>query len=182
MRGPVLDDGEIQLVPPPAEFARLLAAWYSDPAVTRYLNLRFPPTVAEEEAWVEQLASSNTDVVWAIARAERPIGIMLLKDVSWRKRSAHLGIGIGESAEWGHGYGTRAVRLCTSFDFRELGLEKVMASVFVENVASRRMMEKAGYRQFGLLRHDDFRDGRWHDTWLCDILRDEWLATGGGAT
>jgi RimJ/RimL family protein N-acetyltransferase len=175
MQGPVIVDDLVSLRPPPADFTQSLCRWYADPEVTRYLNLRFPPTLESMEAWLRQLAASSDDVVWAIVRDDGPIGIILLKDIDWRRRGGHIGLGIGETSEWGHGYGTRAVALCTRFAFEELGLEKLKAGVFAENLGSRRMMEKVGYRQYGLARKDDFRHGRWHDTWLCDLLRDEWL-------
>jgi RimJ/RimL family protein N-acetyltransferase len=175
MQGPVILDDLVSLRPPSANFAQLLCRWYADPAVTRYLNLRFPPTLESMEGWLQQLAASSNDVVWSIDRGDAPIGIVLLKDIDWRRRGGHLGIGIGETTEWGKGCGTRAVALCTRFAFEELGLEKLKAGVFAENLSSRRMMEKVGYRQYGLARKDDFRHGRWHDTWLCELLRDEWL-------
>lgn len=175
MQGPVITDETIDLRPPPLDFAQLLCRWYADPAVTRYLNLRFPPTSESMETWLRQLAGSNNDVVWTVTRDDTPIGIVLLKDIDWRRRRGNVGIGIGDVSAWGKGCGARAVTLCTRFAFQELGLEKIVASVFAENEGSRRMMEKAGYRQYGLARHDDFRHGRWHDMWLCECLRGEWL-------
>jgi [ribosomal protein S5]-alanine N-acetyltransferase len=176
MHGPIIMADLVSLQPPPDDFARSLTRWYADPAVTRYLNLRFPPTVQAMESWLGQLAASNDDVVWAIVRQDAPIGIVLLKDIDWPRRRGHLGIGIGEAAEWRKGCGTTAVMFCTRFAFEELGLEKVQADAFDENVASKRMLEKAGYRQYGLARRQDFRHGRWYDRWLCEILREEWLA------
>ena len=46
----------------------------------------------------------------------------------------------------------------------------------MDNIGSRRCLEKAGYRQYGVARRHIFRAGKWHDMWLADVLRDEWLA------
>jgi RimJ/RimL family protein N-acetyltransferase len=169
----------VTLVPPPPGFAACLRDWYADPAVTRYLNLRFPPTLEAMEEWLRKLAASNSNIVWAIVASDRPIGIMLVKDIDYRRRQASVGIGIGDTTAWGKGYGFEATLLATRFAFEELGLEKMRASAFAENAASRRMLEKVGYRQYGLARHDDFRHGHWHDTWLCELLRDEWTPEAG---
>ena len=48
------------------------------------------------------------------------------------------------------------------------------AAVFAENIGSRRALEKAGYRQYGLARREEFRHNKWHDMWLAEVLRDEW--------
>lgn len=178
MNGPRINGDLVTLGPPPGGFAARLRDWYADPAMTRYLNLRFPPTLEAMEDWLRKLAASTTNVVWAICADDHLIGMVMVKDIDWRKRQGSLGISIGETAAWGTGLGTAAATLATRFAFEELGLEKMMASAFAENVASRRMLEKVGYRQYGLTRHDDFRHGRWHDTWLCELLRDEWDDVG----
>jgi RimJ/RimL family protein N-acetyltransferase len=52
-----------------------------------------------------------------------------------------------------------------------------MTSSIVENEASRRAAISAGYRECGRWRRHLYRDGRWHDMWLGEVLRDEWLAS-----
>jgi len=69
------------------------------------------------------------------------------------------------------------MRLRTHYAFRELGLETVTTRVVIANEASRRGLERAGYRQAGVLRHHYLVDGRWHDAWIGEILRDEWEAS-----
>ncbi|HSR25731.1 MAG TPA: GNAT family protein, partial [Candidatus Eisenbacteria bacterium] len=42
------------------------------------------------------------------------------------------------------------------------------------NEASRRAQASAGYREVGRLRHEFFRDGRWIDHILTELLREDW--------
>jgi RimJ/RimL family protein N-acetyltransferase len=44
------------------------------------------------------------------------------------------------------------------------------------NEASRRALERVGYRQCGVRRRHFLVDGEWRDAWLGEILRDEWEA------
>jgi len=44
------------------------------------------------------------------------------------------------------------------------------------NEASRRALERNGYRQCALFRRDRYVEGRWHDLWVGEILREEWDA------
>lgn len=62
---------------------------------------------------------------------------------SVRTDEAELGYRLRKSA-WGKGYGTEVSRALIHKGFRELGVERVVASTSVENHASRRVMEKAG--------------------------------------
>ena len=180
MLGPVLiGERGVRLAPITIEMLPTFVGWFADTDVTRYLTLRFPPSPAMEQEWFDRTASSPEDIVWAVLVGERLIGTTGIHRIHWLNRRALTGNLIGEKTEWGKGYGSETVRLRTRFAFTELGLEKLTTKVFVENVGSRRALEKAGYRQCGLARRDEWRHGRWHDMWLGEVLRDEWLAAAG---
>ena len=49
------------------------------------------------------------------------------------------------------------------------------------SLASRRALEHNGYRQCAVFRRDRYVEGRWHDLWVGEILRDEWTALHPGA-
>ena len=49
-------------------------------------------------------------------------------------------------AAWGKGYGTEVSRALIHKGFTELGVQRVVASTYETNIASRRVMEKAGLR------------------------------------
>ena len=63
-----------------------------------------------------------------------------------------LGYRLRRSA-WGKGYATEGSRALIHKGFTEFGVECVMASTMVVNVASRRVMEKAGLRFVRTFRH-----------------------------
>ena len=176
MFGPIIQGTNIRLVPPQPEYLASYIRWFADPRVTQYLLLRNPPSLAQEQEWFSRIAGSQSDVVWAIVLNEGDllIGNTGLHQINWRHRNAHNGIMIGEPGQWGKGYASEVIQLSTAYAFGELGLEKVVTEVYAENHASRRAMEKAGYRQCGLLQRHRFFGGQWHDEWLGEILREEW--------
>ena len=75
---------------------------------------------------------------------------------------------------WGKGVASEAMALRTRFAFRELNLHKVRSRAFMDNEASKRALQKAGYREVGILREEFYRDGRWHDVWMSEVLRADW--------
>jgi RimJ/RimL family protein N-acetyltransferase len=166
----------IALAPIEPEHLPNFVRWSRDPRGMRYLGMTRPLTMADEEQWYQRTNASETDVVWAILRDGQIIGNAGLHTIDWRNRNAVSGIWIGDTAQHGKGYGGETMRLRTAYAFRELGLEKVMTMIFSDNDSSRRAAERAGYRQCGLRRRHVYRDGRWLDQWLGEVLREEWLA------
>jgi [ribosomal protein S5]-alanine N-acetyltransferase len=178
MFGPILEGERTRLVPLTLEMAPVFCAWFADTEVTRYLSINYPPTLEFEKEWLEKIGRSDTELLWAaqLKESNKLIGTTGLHRIDWQNRSAVTGNVIGAKEEWGKGYASEIVALRTEYAFATLGLEKLKTQVYAENTASRRALEKAGYQTVGVARHELWRFGRWHDAWLGEVLRDDWLA------
>jgi ribosomal-protein-alanine N-acetyltransferase len=176
MLGPVIEGERVRLEPPRAEYLAAFVRWFADMEITRYLLHRTPLTAKQQEEWLEATSRDEHVVLWSIVVKEsgRLIGNTALERISWRNRHAESGTVIGEKDEWGKGYASEAMRLRTAYAFCELGLEKVYTFVVATNEASRRGLERAGYRECGRSRRHYLVDGRWHDAWIGEILREDW--------
>ncbi len=176
MLGNNLEGDRIRLRAPALEDLSTFTRWFADPEVTRYLLRRYPPSPAQEVGWFEGMAPSEKDLVWAVVLKDGDlvIGVIGLHRIDWPHRHPWIEIVVGERSAWGRGCATEAMRLGTDHAFRELGLQKVLASVYRGNERSICMAEKLGYRQCGLLRRNVFFAGEWHDEWLGEILREDW--------
>jgi RimJ/RimL family protein N-acetyltransferase len=71
------------------------------------------------------------------------------------------------------GFGTLVVRLLVEYGFNTLGLDKLEASVFTGNEASRRVFLKNGFVLEGTIRKAVRKRGRLVDEWLFGIVRDD---------
>jgi RimJ/RimL family protein N-acetyltransferase len=107
---------------------------------------------------------------------DKLIGFVVLGDIKWPNQTALLGIGIGDPAYWGKGYGSDALRLILAYAFRELNLYRVGLNVIGYNTRAIRAYEKAGFVLEGRLRGVIHRDGQRYDGLCYGILRDEWAA------
>ena len=76
----------------------------------------------------------------------------------------------------GQGVGTAAARAMLGHAFSALGLHRVEAACVPTNHASRRVLEKAGFRQEGLARAYLKINGRWADHLLFGVLDQEFAA------
>ena len=68
---------------------------------------------------------------------------------------------------------TAAVAMALDHAFREAGLHRLEATVRPENAASRRVLERSGFREEGLLRRYLHVDGDWRDHLLVARTREE---------
>ena len=75
---------------------------------------------------------------------------------------------------WGQGYATEAARAILAFGLRELRLHRVWASCVADNLGSARVLTRLGMRLEGRLREAEFYKGRYWDTLIFAILKDEW--------
>lgn len=90
-------------------------------------------------------------------------------------RNASVGYFVGKQ-HWGNGYGTEMVQALLQFGFQQLKLHRIFANCDAENAPSRRILERTGFRQEGLLRQHCLRSYGWSDTCWYGILEEDWTA------
>jgi RimJ/RimL family protein N-acetyltransferase len=72
------------------------------------------------------------------------------------------------------GYCSEAVRIMVDYLFLSRELVRIQATTDVNNLASQRVLEKAGFKKEGTIRRSAFIRGKWRDGCLFSILREEW--------
>jgi ribosomal-protein-alanine N-acetyltransferase len=78
-----------------------------------------------------------------------------------------------DRARNGRGLATAAVEEVVAYAFGELDLHRVEAATLVENIASQRVLEKAGFDRIGLARGFLRIAGDWRDFYLFQRIADE---------
>jgi len=76
--------------------------------------------------------------------------------------------------ERGKGYCTEAVRIILDYLFLSKDVMRVQACTDLRNLASQKVLEKAGFKKEGTMRKYLFIRGEWRDACLFSILREEW--------
>jgi len=108
---------------------------------------------------------------------EQLVGGITLSNV--RRRAAqfvNLGYWMGQPYA-GKGLMTEAVGLAVPFCFETLGLHRIHAAFLPDNMASRRVLEKNGFREEGFADSYLQIDGRWADHVLFGLTRERYDAT-----
>ena len=141
-----------------------------------WINLRdrfpHPYTCEDADAWIRQFAGESPPTQCAIdleGDVVGGIGITLQEDV--HRRSGEIGYWLGEPF-WGQGIMSEVVPAFTAYAFATFDLCRIYAAVFEWNLASARILEKAGYTLEGRLRKSVTKDGRRIDQLLYACIRE----------
>ena len=174
MFGPVLRGERCTLRPPRKEELSIYQHWFEDPEVIYFTPRAGPFSDAEEEEWFKRVGEDPNGVQWVIEVDGKPVGFTGIHGINWRHSNGETGIAIGDKSMWRKGIASEAIALRTAFCFRELNLHKIRTRVFMENEASKRALQKAGYRESGIQREEMYRDGRFRDIWMGEVMHEDW--------
>ena len=114
-----------------------------------------PYALADAEGWLAEVAGEP----WVLGIFRREdgafAGIVSVEGDVESAEPVELGYWVGKPF-WGQGYMTEAARHCVDRFFQATGRRVIRSSVLPENAASRRVLEKLGFRPAGTVeRHMD---------------------------
>jgi RimJ/RimL family protein N-acetyltransferase len=124
---------------------------------------------------------SRRAVSWTIDVEGVAVGHCHLRGIDRVNGIATGALLIGEKSQRGKGLACEAIALRSEFAFRRLGLHKLKSSTQAKNVASRRMLEKSGYRLIGTAREDVIDADSRDDVLLFELLRADYERRAGEA-
>jgi len=166
----------------------------SDEDFPRHMTWEAHRSPEETAAFIQSTEEDRTqgsNIAWGVVEigdrtgdktgdrsADRLAGVVGLHGISrtvraWRVDRAELGYWIGPPFQ-NRGFATEAARAAIGYAFDELGLHKVTVGCIVENTASRRVIEKLGFRFLGEQRDHAFRFGRWWNHLAYEMCVQEW--------
>lgn len=173
MPGPVFASGEtVELRTIEPEDAAFLQRTVTDPRVRTSLAAYEPTNGPAKSEWIESLDEGD-GADFLICVDGEPVGTIGLKPPNEVWGAAEIGYMIAPD-EWGEGYATDAVEVICRYAFEERRLNKVYATVYETNPASRRVLEKAGFTEEGVHRDEGFAEGEHVDVHRYGLLVDEW--------
>jgi [ribosomal protein S5]-alanine N-acetyltransferase len=127
-----------------------LASIWANPEVTRFLPSRGVPISRENtekslQSFINHWQQQGYGI-WAIVdnNSSEMAGYCGLRYLDEMKEVEVL-YGLAQNY-WGRGIATQAVRVAVSYGFNVVNLDKLIAIALPDNIASRRVIEKAGFQ------------------------------------
>lgn len=152
--------------------------WLNDPAVTRYLEVRWSRHGADDvAAFVAAMNDSSDQYLMGIflRDAGTHIGNIKIGPIRPIHATADVSLFIGAKDMWGKGYASEAIALASDHGTGPLAIRKLNAGVYAPNAGSVGAFLKAGWWREGL-RKAQFRS----DDSICDEVLLGFARDGAG--
>lgn len=154
--------------------------WVNDPKVVDNLSDVFlaPQTLNNTEDFLESILKgenrNNFNFVIADINTEEYFGQIDLFNLSWKNRSAEIGIVIGSKENRGRGLGSEALKLIQEFAFNRLNLNRLVIEVHSYNTRAHKCYLKSGFKEEGRRRQAYYMHGKYCDTIVLSLLKSEY--------
>lgn len=153
-------------------------AWLNSPEVYTQMIVDLPLSMAGTQQWFASnvLNDARRDFTFLSTSQDeqgRIVAMGGLTDIDYRHGRAELYI-VADPSRMGRGFGTSAVRWLCNFGFLQLNLERIYLYTMATNAGARRLYERLGFVEEGVLRRHARHLGRLVDRHVHGLLRDEW--------
>ncbi len=141
--------------------------------IAKFMMDQFPHpyTIEKGKAFIEFASQTSPLRLFAIdvkGRAVGGIGIHPLADIE--RKNAELGYWLAEPF-WGNGIMTKAVVQLVDYGFKNLDINRIFARPFGTNLASQRVIEKAGFKLEARFEKTFFKNGEYDDELIYAVRR-----------
>jgi RimJ/RimL family protein N-acetyltransferase len=134
-----------------------------------------PGAVADVDGWLTEavhqrrLGGGGVHLAIVEAASGEIVGSIGLRDTDWDAGRSEIGYGV-RARRRGRGYATAAVHAVGRWALTDGGMRRVQLHVRLDNVASLRVAEKAGYQWEGTLRMADWDGKEAHDLAVFSMI------------
>lgn len=140
-------------------------------------GLPYPYTINDAEEYITAMLSADKTKTFAFAIVVNDIvvgSIGVFRCDNIHSLTAEMGYYIG-APYWGKGLGTSAVKQICKFIFEHTNIIRIFAEPFAYNIASCRVLEKAGFQLEGILHSNAVKNGNVIDMKMYALIKDNLL-------
>jgi ribosomal-protein-alanine N-acetyltransferase len=150
--------------------------WLNDKEVCRF-NSHGEVEYTREMAiqFISSLEYDTSQEVWAVYLKDEHvhIGNISLQSIDKHNKCAEIAYLFGEKKYWGKGYAREASEQLIQRAFTELLLHRLYFGTHCDNVSMQKLGEHLGFKQEGVLRDAQFKNGRFNNVLLYGMVRSD---------
>lgn len=155
-----------------------LMDWRNRPDFRKYFREYREINSDMQEKWYEnKVINDNSTIMFSIKDIENNqlLGCCGLCYINWIHRYADLSLYIGWNNEYidNKGYALEACELLFNYAFNELNLNKIWTEIYEFDNKKKNLYESMGFKVDGILRQNYFYDGKWWNSYILSLLKDD---------
>ena len=161
--------GSVTLRPVEKRDMELLRSLLNDPDISSsVIDIGFPVSSTAQNEWFHNIFPNESACRFMIDAAGETVGTIICSRIDWINKTGEVGYKIAPAFQ-GNNYASLALYAMLRCLFDEKDIECVSAYHFATNIASMRVLEKAGFRYEGARRKAAYRNGQRVDIvyWSC---------------
>ncbi|MBI3519973.1 MAG: GNAT family N-acetyltransferase [Bacteroidetes bacterium] len=150
-----------------------LVAMANNYNIAKYMADVFPHpyTLENGKTFIGFANSAPNSKIFAITMDDiivGSIGLHLQTDIL--RKNAEIGYWLGEQY-WGKGISTEAIRQIVHYGFKNLDIVRIFARIYGTNIASQKVIEKAGFKLEGKYEKTLFKNNQFLDELIYAIRK-----------
>lgn len=170
----------VTLTPLEQEDLEPLRQWRNNPEFRKYFREYREISKDMQLKWYQQkVLGDPSTMMFAIhdAKTDELLGCCGLCYINWVHRNADLSLYIGWHDAYIDtvGYAEESCRLLFTYGFQELGLEKIWTEIYEFDDPKFTLYQKLGFHQDGMLRKQYLYNGKFWDSRMLSLLREEFI-------
>ncbi len=175
MKQKIIEANGFVLRPPRAEDAASIAKHINDEEIARNtLAIPYPYSLEDANSWLEGAIEAWEKKVpeklnFLIEIDGEAVGAIGLENIN-SEHKAELGYWLSRKY-WGKQIMSKAIKELCRFGFKDLKLTRITAKVFCFNMVSKRVLEKNGFIEEGLLRKEAKKGEEFIDAYLLAKIK-----------
>ncbi len=156
--------------------ASKLVEMFDDKSISKFIyQVPYPYKKKDALEFLNDYAKKKEHKAFAIFRKKDNalVGAIALKDINKKLKSAAIGYSSHRKYR-NKGYMTEAAKRILDYGFKKLKLNRIEIRCAKDNQASKKVINKLGAKQEGILRDECIVNGKFHDHLVHSILRKEY--------
>ncbi|TGE08185.1 GNAT family N-acetyltransferase [Hymenobacter fodinae] len=150
-----------------------LVQYANNPAIAGFMNDQFPHPYTEETGrdFIAMASQEDPLHIFAIEVEGQAVGgIGIHPRTNIERKNAEMGYWLGEPF-WGRGIITEAVKQLVAYGFQTFDINRIFARPFGTNLASQRVLQKAGFVLEASFEKTFFKNGEYYDELVYAVRR-----------
>jgi UDP-4-amino-4,6-dideoxy-N-acetyl-beta-L-altrosamine N-acetyltransferase len=156
----------------------MVLRWRQLPNIARHMLTTVTHDLDTQLDWFKRISRSERAEYWIIEFNGKPVGVINLSEIDRVNHHATWGLYLGERLSSIEGGLIPIYFYNYVFSRTDLNLNKLHGLVLANNTSMLNMHKMCGYKNIGYYKDHIFREGKFMDVYIVELLREDWLTNG----